>query len=423
MTGARLRRPVGFDLALQLAAVAGLVLLAAYFAVGDGRLDRWDHARGRDFVNVWTAAQLVRAGRTLEVFDPETFQRAQHLLFSPRLPLHFWSYPPPTLFMTLPFGGLGYFAALLLWTALGLLAVGPALRAFLGGSTRTRPGDLPLLLIAPAVATNVALGQNGAFTAALLLGGLALADRRPWTAGALLGLLVIKPQVALLLPVVVLSGGRWRVLGGAAASAAALLLLSVAAFGTASWSAFVAHTLPMQALMMSHGRGPFLWMMPSVFAAGRLWGWPADRALLAQVPFALLGVALAWRAWRSGAEPAVKAGVLALATFTASPQVFNYDLIPAAAAALLLWRTETDRRGPRSAWSWAGRGLALGVWVLPVAEIPLQMFNVPPGPLLLALAACRLAWTGGALGGRRYLPPPATRAAKASTAGQAASNR
>lgn len=417
-----LRRFARFDLALQLTGLAAVGLLAVYFAVGRGPLDHWDHARGRDFVNVWTAAHLVAAGRATEVFDPETFWRAEHLLFSPRLPFHFWSYPPPTLFMTLPFGRLDYFAALELWTALGLAAVGPALAVFLRGTHRRRRWDLALLLLAPAVATNVGLGQNGAFTAALLLGGLALLDRRPWTAGALLGLLVVKPQIALLLPVVVLAGGRWRVLGGAAASALLLLPLSAAVFGAATWSAFVAHTLPMQALMMSRGHGPFLWMMPSAFAAGRLWGWPADRALLAQIPFALFGLALAWRAWRSGAEPAVKAGVLALATFTASPQVFNYDLIPAAAAALLLWRTEDRWRGWRQTWSWAGRLLALAVWVLPVAEVPLQWAKVPPGPALLALAAWRLAWVGGALGGRRYVPRPSSRASKTSTAGEAASN-
>ena len=65
-------------------------------------------------------------------------------------------------------------------------------------------------------------------------------------------------------------------------------------FGPESWRAFLAHTLPAQTAMMSRGHGPFLWMMSSAFGAGRLWGWPADRALLFQAPFGVFGAFLAW---------------------------------------------------------------------------------------------------------------------------------
>ncbi|MFN7917536.1 MAG: glycosyltransferase family 87 protein [Vicinamibacterales bacterium] len=50
-----------------------------------------------------------------------------------------------------------------------------------------------------------------------------LADKRPWLAGAALGLAVMKPQVALPICLWVLLRGRWRVLAAAAATAAGLL--------------------------------------------------------------------------------------------------------------------------------------------------------------------------------------------------------
>ena len=399
-------RAVGSALLAALSA-SSLALLAVYFTHGHGRLDFADHARGRDFVNLWTAGRLIGEGRWLQVFDPAAFMAAHHRLFDPRLPFHFWSYPPPGLLLAAPWAlAPGYFAALATWTAAGLLALLPAARAALaraGGRVDGR--ELALLMLCPAVAVNVGLGQNGALTAALLLGGLALLDARPLAAGALLGLLVFKPQIALLLPVMVLAAGRWRTAAAAAASALALLALSTALFGVESWRAFLAGSVPMQGQMLRFGSGPFMGMMPSAFMSARVLGAPWTAAAAVQAPFTLLGGYLVWRAWRTpGAEPVERAAVLAVATFVASPQAFNYDLIPAAFAALVLLR--------RSARP-ADVALAAAVWALPVAMIQLAPARLPIAPLLLAALAWRLAQVGG------MVP---TRAASASAAGHSASH-
>lgn len=413
-------RPRPADLWLWALGLSAYVLLAVYFAQGRGRLDFADHARGRDFVNVWTAGRLLRAGRTAEIFDPPAFMAAAHRWFDPRLPFHFWSYPPPALFLAAPFAAFsGYFSALIAWTATGLLVLAPAVRAML-----RRPGPegapalpafaLGLVLLSPATATDIGLGQNGAFTAALLLGGLAMLDARPWAAGAVLGLLVFKPQLALLLPLVVLAGGRWRTAAAAAATATGGVLASAAVFGLESWRAFAAHTLPMQAQMLRHGSGPFLWMMPSTFTSARLLGVEAGPALLLQLPVSAVGAWLAWRAYRTPrAAPLARAVVLLTATFLATPQSFNYDLIPTAVAALCLW-----------AWSprLGDRALALALWALPLAMIQLGRERLPLAPLVLLAAALRLAVVGGVGLRGEGAPYRSSRASKASTAGEAASN-
>ncbi len=394
-------------LVLAALSAASLALLAAYFAHGQGRLDFAAHARGRDFVNLWTAGRLIGEGRWLQVFDPTAFMRAHHRLFDPRLPFHFWSYPPPGLFLAAPWAWApGYFAALAAWTLAGLATLLPAARAVLARSDGwVEVRELTLLMLCPAVAVNVGLGQNGALSAALLLGGLALLDTRPLASGALLGLLVFKPQIALLLPVMVLAGGRWRTAAAAAVSAVALLAASTAVFGVESWRAFLSGSVPMQGQMLRFGAGPFMDMMPSAFMSARVLGAPWTAALFVQAPFTVLAVWLVWRAWRTRtADPAGRAAVLAAATFVASPQGFNYDLIPTAFAALVVLR-RSARAGDVA--------LAAAAWALPLAMIALGAARLPIAPLLLTALAWRLAQLSG-------MTP--SRAARASHAGEAASH-
>ena len=383
--------------ALALLSLTAFSLLAWYFSLGHGRLDFADHARGRDFVNLWTAGRLIGEGRTLEVFDPRRFMAAHHRLFSPALPFHFWSYPPPALLLAAPFAlAPGYFAGLAAWSVAGWLALLPAARAALAlpGGQRSR-AETALLLACPAVAVNLGLGQNGALTAALLLGGLALLETAPLAAGALLGLLVFKPQLALLLPVMVLAGRRWRVMAGAALSALVVVVLATALFGVESWRAFLEGSAPMQSAMLRTGRGPFIAMMTSAFMAGRMLHWPWTWALLAQAPFAALGVWLVWRAWRDDAGAAVeRAALLCAATFLATPQAFNYDLIPAAFAALVLLRPGERAR------SWQvgslDAAIVLAAWALPAAMLWIGgEWKIPVAPPVLTALALRLAWRMG----------------------------
>ena len=76
---------------------------------------------------------------------------------------------------------------------------------------RSRSGWLLLALAFPAVFINLGHGHNGFLTAALFGGALATLERRPLVAGMLFGLLAYKPQFGMLIPLVLLATGRWRV--------------------------------------------------------------------------------------------------------------------------------------------------------------------------------------------------------------------
>ena len=387
----------------------GWLLLLPYIMSAHGHLDWSGHALGRDFVNYWSAGQMVREGHVAPIFDRDGFLAAEHRLFDPRLPFHFWSYPPVALFLVAPLGWLPYVPALIAWSVAGVVALVPTARRFLPD-----PREAVLLVACPATAIDIALGQNGALTAALLIGGLALWDTRPRTAGALLGLLIFKPQMALMLPVAVLTERRWNTMAVAVAVALGLLALSAPVFGLDAWRGYLSNSLVTQQLMLSQGTGPFQWMMPTVMMSARLLGLPFVIAMTLQAMFSVVAVCMVWSAWRGDADREAKAALLMAATFMASPQAFNYDLIPAACAALVLWRRDRSS---------VGQALALAVWGLPIVMITLQAVDgvgergylVKPLMMLSPLALTGVAW-------RLYRLCRPSAAASASTAGETASN-
>ena len=134
-----------------------------------------------------------------------------------------------------------YIPALILWSLFGVAILIPVARRMFND-----PRERALLVCAPAVAINVALGQNGAITAALLIGGLALWRRRPGWAGALFGLLAFKPQIGLLLPLAVIAERRWKTLAWAAGVAIGVVLLTIPVFGLKAWRGFFGPTLTQQ---------------------------------------------------------------------------------------------------------------------------------------------------------------------------------
>ena len=344
----------------ELTALAWLLLLP-YILTAHGHLDWSGHALGRDFVNYWSAGQLVREHQIAPIFSRDGFLAQEHRLFDPRLPFHFWSYPPVTLFLVAPLGWLAYVPGLIVWSLFGIAVLYLGARRFL-----PNPREAILLVACPATAIDVGLGQNGAITAALLLAGLSLWPRRPLAAGAVLGLLIFKPQLALMLPIAVVVERRWGTMVAAGIVATALLALSVPAFGLEAWRGFFGDSMATQRLMLTQGSGPFQWMMPTFLMSGRLLGLPTMVAMTAQAMAAAAALWAVWNGWRSRGDHEAKACLLMLATFVASPQAFNYDLIPAACAGLVLWRRD------QSAF---GQGVALLLWGLPILMIAFQALD------------------------------------------------
>jgi hypothetical protein len=134
--------------------------------------------------------------------------------------------PPPLAWLTVPLTLLPYRIAYWVWSAILLAALGVVWQLAAPGRGRARV----LFLIAAVgwlpVIYGLQLGQPALLVAAAVAASYALVrGKSEWAAGAVLGLLVLKPQLALLVPAALLVTGRWRAF---AASAVALAVLGIA---------------------------------------------------------------------------------------------------------------------------------------------------------------------------------------------------
>ena len=349
---------------------------------------------GRDFLNTWMGGKSAFSGGPAAWFDFHVYNdAARQITGDPDLPPLLWSYPPDILFFIWPFGLLGYLPAYALWCAGGLALYVWAANA--GGVDRRQ---WVFLAVAPAVGVNIFLGQNGFVTAALLIGGLANLDRRPIVAGILLGILTIKPQFGLLLPVMLVLTGRWRVIAWAVATTAVLVAATALWFGPGVWTEYVQKVVPQQHWGLI-AAGDHAWnIVSSAFVNARLIGLPDAWAWVVQAVSS--GCALAaviWTYWRRR-DPVLSSALLVTATFLFSPWMLNYDMVVFVWVVALL-RTREDE-------TYFDHILALAVWALPVLMLHFGSLHFPIAMVVLPLFAGRLLWRL-ARGEQRRLAPSA----------------
>jgi hypothetical protein len=334
-------------------------------------------AIGRDFLNIWMGGKSAFAGGPAIFFDFWNYNLyLQDYFATTDLHHYFWSYPPHILLFIWPFGLMPYVAAFALWSLLGFTLFLVAAHA--GGVERKH---LMFVAVAPAVAVNLFIGQNGFFFAALLICGLINLDRRPLLAGLCFGILTIKPQLGLLLPVMLVLTQRWRVIAAAAVTTLALVGATSAIWGVDIWWEYLAKVVPMQRYQQENGAGLLLLQIPSAFYAGRLVGLPIRLDWIIQgVVSAAALAAVVWTYWRPR-DPVLSTALLVTAIFLFSPYTLNYDLV------ILAWVLALLRQRPDLAPR--EHGLILTVWTLPVAMMIVSLAHVPFGFLVLATFA---AW-------------------------------
>jgi len=383
---ARAGAPAELYRKLTVAAAAFFVVLEGCYLVTSflhGGLhppvDVSGYAIGRDFINVWMGGRSAFTGGPGPWFDLAAYNDAITALFGTQLPPHYWSYPPHLLLFTWPFGLLPYLAAYALWCIAGI-----AIYVLAAAEGDYRREHLLFLAMAPGVAVCVFFGQNGFFTAALLIAGLANLDRRSLLAGVLFGILTVKPQLGLLLPVMLIVTGRWRTIAAAVLTTAVLVGLTSALFGADIWLAYLQKVGPQQNWLLTEGGGLLQAMVCSPFAAIRLMGLPLTAAWAVQaLALTISAGAVAWTYWRRR-DPVLSNALLVTATFLATPWSLTYDLV------ILGWVVDHIRR--RADSTMFDHRLALAVWTLPVSAMLAGAIHVPLACLVLAAFFARLMW-------------------------------
>lgn len=293
-----------------------------------------------DFAAFWAAAKLALAGDAIAAFDQDILREVQSLPADSLEGELFWLYPPGVQFALAPFGLLPFWAAWLLFGGLSLAV-------FMRVQWRLAvpvPMGRNLLLGAPSVVITLQLGQLLMLWAAALVAALrAMAESRAAGraafAGLMIGLLSLKPQLGILLPVVLVAARRWDVLLWAAAVTLAVHALPTLVVGLEYWAAFFRRvtsvSLALEQDLMQHR------LMVSPYAFGRFLGLPHQAALVVQAAVSLLLAVAVYRLWRRRHGVAghhLASGVLCAAVPIATPYAYYYELVFAVPAVLLLVR-------------------------------------------------------------------------------------
>ena len=336
---------------------------------------------GRDFINVWTGGQLVRQGDVGILYDPHAYSAFQRTLFGD-ISAHNYSYPPVTFPIAAFFATLPYSAALLLWTVgTGALFVRAAAPWW-----PKNAGPAWLAALTPAAIVNIWAGHYGFLIGALFLFGWRNVDRRPVLAGLFFGLMLIKPHIAILVPLALLVRGDWKAIASAAATVATLIGLTSLWFGWQPWLDFLLGNSALQAAMIDPGDSFFgLMACSTATALLQLTGsWPI--AIAGQSIVAAAAVAMVWIAARRGVATRDLALLVATATFLLLPYSFNYDLTVVMIGALAIWT--------RADVSLLNYRLGLYGFLAPQVGMMLAAMSLPLMPAMLiglVIAQFRLA--------------------------------
>ncbi len=363
-------------LIIALASLLCLIFyIASYLAHAHPPRDAYGYVLGRDFVNTWMGARAVLSGTAHEILNVDVHIRRMSAVLGP-MPPHNWSYPPALFLFIWPLGFLSYTGALAVWSVTGFAA-------YLGAAA-THDRSLRFLLFvaaAPAIAVNLFSGQTGFFTAAILILFFRWLDERPILAGAVLGLMLCKPHLALLFPLALAFSGRWRTLLAAGASALMLVVATALIFGADIWSDYFRLVVPVQRGVLDTGTG-FLTMMPTGFMHARMLGAPLSVAWKVQAVVAVAAVAIVAWTFVKRRDPLLSAAVLLTASVIATPYSFNYDMVVFGWLTAMLW--------PRLPGIW-DRLLLLAVWTLPVTMVVFGDLSLPLAVPILVLFLIRLA--------------------------------
>ena len=311
-----------------------------------------------DFFVYYLAAQTGAAHGWSSMYDPSTFLPTVTIDVGRPLP---YLNPPQLAWLVVPLSWLPYGIAAAVWGLLLLAAM--ALTWYLAAPGTHQLKLIHLLAIATLlpVFVSVLIGQVSLVIVVLVALAWWLIERdRPWLAGATLGLIALKPQLAFLVPIALLIAGYWRVFLGWLAVTGVFLISALLAVGPS-----IVHQVT-ESLARVHGiPGPVQMSLERQL--------PVPVAAVGMVIVAAIALVII-RRW-NGAGSSIPIAIGLLSSMLLSPYINFYDLSAPVLAAWLVLRTSPPR------WQ-----------QLSIAALYLPLYLAPIWPLLTLGALC--AWLG-----------------------------
>jgi hypothetical protein len=289
----------------------------------------------------------------------------QHQLFSQIRPgapfgdgVRFLS-PPPLAWLVLPLTAVGAAGAFWVWLVVSILALVAAWWLVAPGTGWTRWLWLIAAFAWYPVLYSLALGQPTMIVLLAVAGCWWLSQSgRPYLAGAVLGLSVVKPQLTIAVPLVLLAAGRWRITAAWAAVGVVLAVASLIAIGAPGLDDY--RRLLAEAQAVPNNR---------YFTLADVLG-PSTLAYAAQVLVTAVAVVGAYLNRRSSLARLLCLGFIATALGASYWHLQDYAIL--VCAAWLFWRDEPP------SWQRA--------WLLVVAVAGELAWPLSPIPIFIALA-------------------------------------
>ena len=338
---------------------------------------------GIDFSIFWAASHLMLHGAPTHVYDHVAFAKTQAELFGNFADAHGigWVYPPAFLVVVAPFALLPFSIAYVLFVAAGawLYASVIARISNVGHAMGNRRLGILVIAASPCVFVAAIIGQNSLFTAALAALALLWLEKKPVAAGMCIGLLAIKPQMAIVFPFVLIASRSWKSFAAAALTAIGVTMAGVIACGMQSLHAFVINANTLRGALLDHGGQGFWFASPTVFSALRLGGLPVVAAYAGHACVAIVAISVACHVWRQSSDLRLRAAILTLAALLASPYVWHYELAWLGIALACLAALAID-----GGWLAGEQTVWLAGWLLPIYEHFNRVMMLPQvGPLVL----------------------------------------
>ena len=336
---------------------------------------------GRDFLNYWMYGRVAGMPDPGQFYDLHTYNGELAKFLGPGYPGQNLPNPPSFMLLAWPFARLPYLPALLCWSLLGV-----SIFAWVA-TRRIRDRDLLIALaFSPAAVLSLMSGQSTFLTAATLIVIFRWLDRKPIVAGLLIGFLTLKPQVGLLLPVMLIASGRWRMLLVAGMATLSIVAATAVLFGPQVWIDYVLEAMPTQSLVLADPAMLSAPFMPTIFMTARLAGASYGIAMAIQAIFAAFAIGVVFWAFRrpKAADPHLLSALFFACSIFTPPYFASYDVLALTYGALVLLADEKLDR--------TGRRIAQLVYWLPLIQIGFGTLHLP-GPGLIAPAFALYAVT------------------------------
>jgi hypothetical protein len=360
------------------------VLLLAYLAAAIAQLFHSHHMIlesgnfvGGDFVVPYAASIAALKGDAASVYDIHRVYLQEAAVMGAKDFGGPFMEPPMYLLIVLPLSMLPLIAS---WVVFETVTLGGYLAVL--RRIAPIPVGLWLAITFPAVIINSMCGQNGFLTTALIGGGLLLLDRWPLLAGFLFGLMAYKPHLAILIPLALIAGRRWRALIATAISTGLFAAASLAVFGTPAWRAFVGSVAFTQKTVLERGLeggGTSFATMQTIFGAIRMWGGSVEVAYVFQVVGAICAASAVVWIWQSSRPFALKAATVAVGCLMVSPYLLQYELVLLALP--IAWLA---MEGFEKGFLPYEKAVLSVAWILPRVSLPVsQSAKIPIAPIVI----------------------------------------